>query len=54
MANRQWRGGDAIRCVVRLVAMSIGRTSLLLAPLAVGARAVAFFVPVAIARWYGV
>ncbi|MDP2314416.1 MAG: lipid II flippase MurJ [Pseudomonadota bacterium] len=34
--------------------MSIGRTSLLLAPLAVAARAVAFFVPVFIARWYGV
>ncbi len=34
--------------------MSIGRTSLLLAPLAVVARAVAFFVPVFIARWYGV
>jgi putative peptidoglycan lipid II flippase len=34
--------------------MSIGRTSLLLAPLAVAARAVAFFVPIFIARWYGV
>ncbi len=34
--------------------MSIGRTSLLLAPLAAGARGVAFFVPVFIARWYGV
>ncbi len=34
--------------------MSIGRTSLLLAPLAIGARAVAFFVPVVIAAWYGV
>lgn len=34
--------------------MSIGRTSLLISPLAFVARAVAFFVPVAIARWYGV
>jgi putative peptidoglycan lipid II flippase len=34
--------------------MSIGRTSLLLAPLAAAARAVAFFVPVFIAHWYGV
>lgn len=34
--------------------MSIGRTSLLLTPLALVARTVAFFVPVAIARWYGV
>ncbi|MDP2309761.1 MAG: lipid II flippase MurJ [Pseudomonadota bacterium] len=34
--------------------MSIGRTTLLLAPVAVVARAVAFFVPVFIARWYGV
>ncbi|MFZ5481824.1 MAG: murein biosynthesis integral membrane protein MurJ [Myxococcota bacterium] len=34
--------------------MSIGRTSVLLVPLAVGARTVAFFVPIAIAHWYGV
>ncbi len=34
--------------------MSVGRTSLLLAPLAIGARGVAFFVPVVIALWYGV
>jgi putative peptidoglycan lipid II flippase len=34
--------------------MSIGRTSLLLAPLVLAARAVAFFVPLFIARWYGV
>lgn len=34
--------------------MSIGRTSMLLTPVAALARAVAFFVPVAIARWYGV
>lgn len=34
--------------------MSVGRTTLLLTPLAVMARAVAFFVPVVIAAWYGV
>lgn len=34
--------------------MSVGRTSLLLAPFAIGARAVAFFVPIVIAAWYGV
>src|SRR5687767_8319553 len=34
--------------------MSVGRTSLLLTPIAIGSRAVAFVVPVAIARWCGV
>lgn len=34
--------------------MNVGRTSLLLVPLALAARGVAFFVPVVFAAWYGV
>lgn len=34
--------------------MSVGRSSLLLAPLAILARGVAFFVPVVLAAWFGV
>ena len=34
--------------------MKVGRTALLLVPLAILSRGVAFLVPVVVARWFGV